>query len=73
MQTLVDIPDHELKALDAMARKARVSRDALIQAAVTKLLATEASMDPAETEAFGLWSDRQVDGLDYQEKIRGEW
>jgi Arc/MetJ-type ribon-helix-helix transcriptional regulator len=35
-----------------------------------------ASSDPANSpidEVFGLWADRHIDGLAYQEKIRAEW
>ncbi len=35
-----------------------------------------ASSDPAKSpidEVFGLWADRHIDGLAYQEKIRAEW
>ena len=24
-------------------------------------------------DAFGLWGDRAVDGLEYQERVRNEW
>lgn len=71
MQTLVDIPESELEALDRLALQAKVSRASLIRAAISKLLAEDAG--PRHAEAFGLWGEREVDGLAYQNEIRREW
>lgn len=71
MRTLVDIGDPEVKALDRLAQREKVSRAALIRKAIDDFLARNSST--GEVEAFGLWGDRKVDGLAYQEDIRNEW
>jgi metal-responsive CopG/Arc/MetJ family transcriptional regulator len=71
MRTLVDIGDTEVKALDRLAQREKVSRAALIRKAIDDFLARNSST--REVEAFGLWGDRKVDGLEYQEDMRREW
>ncbi|QFY59376.1 ribbon-helix-helix protein, CopG family [Rhizobium grahamii] len=70
-RTLVDIGDNDLKALDDLAATKNVSRASLIRKAVSAFL--EQSSVDHRSQAFGLWGDRKVDGLAYQEEIRGEW
>lgn len=71
MRTLVDIGDPEVKALDQLAQREKVSRAALIRKAIDDFLARNTLSN--ETEAFGLWGNRKIDGLAYQEEIRSEW
>jgi metal-responsive CopG/Arc/MetJ family transcriptional regulator len=71
MRTLVDIPKQDLDALDRLGRRRRTSRAHVIREAVSAYLARNRSL--AMDEAFGLWSEAAIDGLDYQRKIRSEW
>ncbi|MEF0942843.1 CopG family transcriptional regulator [Rhizobium sp. BR 362] len=71
MRTLVDIGDPEIKALDRLAQREKMSRAALIRKAIDDFLARNNA--DSEAEAFGLWGDRKIDGLEYQENIRSEW
>ncbi len=71
MRILVDIGDAELKALDNMAKADKVSRASLIRKAVGDFL--DRNNRQKEADAFGLWGDRAIDGLAYQDKIRSEW
>lgn len=71
MRTLVDIDDDDLKALNDLAATKNVSRASLIRKAVSAFL-EQSSVDD-RSQAFGLWGNRKVDGLAYQEEIRGEW
>ena len=71
MRILVDINDPQVKALDAYAHQENKSRSALIRQAVQDFLAKRRASETVD--AFGLWGDRTVDGLDYQERIRSEW
>jgi predicted transcriptional regulator len=57
--------------LDHLAKVEKVSRAALIRKAVGDFL--DRNNGEREFEAFGLWGDRAIDGLAYQEKIRSEW
>ena len=71
MRTLVDIGEREVEALDRLAQRKKMSRAALIRKAVDDFLARNNA--DSEAEAFGLWGDRKIDGLAYQEAIRSEW
>jgi metal-responsive CopG/Arc/MetJ family transcriptional regulator len=71
MRTLVDITDRQVAALDELSKREERSRAALIRQAIDDYLAKRRSKQ--ENDAFGLWGERKVDGLIYQEKVRSEW
>lgn len=71
MRTLVDLGDTQLEALDELSKKEKRSRAALIREAIDDYLGKR--RDKQRNDAFGLWGKRKVDGLAYQDKVRGEW
>jgi metal-responsive CopG/Arc/MetJ family transcriptional regulator len=71
MRTLVDLPEADVRSLDAMAKAQNASRAKLIRAAVEAFLKAK-SEDPIDA-SFGAWKNKDIDGLDYQRKIRDEW
>ncbi len=71
MRTLVDITGAQVQALDDLAKRHKQSRAALIRSAIDDFLAKHRRIQA--TDAFGLWGERQLDGLEYQERVRGEW
>jgi predicted transcriptional regulator len=71
MRTLVDLGDTQLQALDELSKKEKRPRAALIRQAIDDYLGKR--RDQQQGDAFGLWGKRKVDGLAYQEKVRGEW
>lgn len=71
MRALIDIDEQEIRELDRLARMEGRSRASLIRQAVSDFLKRR-TVD-ADAEAFGLWGDRNTDGLAYQEKVRSEW
>lgn len=71
MRALVDMNDAQVEALDALAKRLRRSRAALIRAAIDDYL--ERHHREQVEDGFGLWGKQKVDGLDYQEKVRSEW
>jgi metal-responsive CopG/Arc/MetJ family transcriptional regulator len=71
MRTLVDLGETQVQALDDLARKDKRSRAAVIREAVEEYLKKHRVSD--QRDAFGLWGDRKMDGLAYQERVRGEW
>ena len=75
MRTLVDIPDQQLKALNALSKQRKVSRAALVREAVSAYIDSSKKIEREEAlkAGFGLWKDRGIDGLEYQKKIRAEW
>ncbi|HZC17512.1 MAG TPA: CopG family transcriptional regulator [Caulobacteraceae bacterium] len=71
VRTLVDLPEADIRALDVLGERRRVSRAKIIREAVSAFLSKSAS--GSADAAFGLWRDRMVDGLDYQRQVRSEW
>lgn len=71
MRSLVDMTAEQVEALDALAKRVRQSRAALIRAAIDDYLDRHRCKEVEE--GFGLWGRRKIDGLDYQEKVRREW
>ena len=70
MRTLIDIPDRQIKDLMAICEAEKVSRAEVIRQAISLYLEKK---KPEVVEVFGLWKDRKVDGLAYQEQARSEW
>lgn len=68
---MVDVGDSQLQELDELSKEEKRSRAALIREAIDDFLAKRRSKH--EGDAFGLWGNRKVDGLVYQERLRGEW
>ena len=71
MRTLVDIPEADLKQLNRLSKKKKVSRAHLVRCAISNYLNAQ-SKDSLD-EFFGLWADCKIDGLEYQLKMRAEW
>jgi metal-responsive CopG/Arc/MetJ family transcriptional regulator len=70
MRALVDIPDKNLADLGAICASLKVSRAEAIRQAIDHYIALHKA---DATAAFGLWKDRPVDGMAYQQKVREEW
>jgi metal-responsive CopG/Arc/MetJ family transcriptional regulator len=70
MRIVVDIPENQIKELTAISQAEKVSRAEVIREAIASYLEKK---KPQTEDAFGLWKDRQVDGLAYQELARSEW
>lgn len=70
MRTLVDIPDRQIKDLMAICEAEKVSRAEVIRQAISLYLKNKKL---EEVDAFGIWKDKNVDGLTYQEQMRSEW
>ncbi len=71
MRTIVDLPQDSVEALKALSDQTRLSRAELVRRAVADYL--NRHWTPQEDAAFGLWKHRNVDGLEYQERLRSEW
>ena len=71
MRTLVDIPDDDVRKLDAIAADGRRSRAAEIREAVRQYLASKSGNDWIERGA-GYWRDRHDigDAVEYQRAMR---
>lgn len=71
MRALINFSDEQVRALDELSRERGDSRSALVREAVAEYLARH---HPGQIDdAFGLWHDRVLDGVEYQRRLRSEW
>jgi hypothetical protein len=71
VRTIIELPEDQLEALDALCRRDSISRAEAIRRAVGALIRIRSA---AERDlAFGLWRGRGEDGLAYQRRARREW
>jgi hypothetical protein len=70
MRTIVDIPTEQLQQLAELCRREELSRAEAVRRAIALLL--DAQPSPSDN-AFGLWRDRELDGVRYQRALRDEW
>ena len=71
MRAIIDIPDQLVESLDRVGKTYQKSRAALVREAITEFLRVK-SIPQAEA-AFGLWKERNQDGVAYQNDFRQEW
>jgi len=71
MRTIIEVPTEQLNALDDLCRRDGISRAEAIRRAIASHLAGNSSSN--RTAAHGLWRDRGLDGLMYEQTIRREW
>lgn len=70
MRALVDIPDGQIDELSMICEAKKMSRAEAIRQAISSYIEKN---KPGTVDVFGLWKDRKVDGLAYQEQVRSEW
>src|ERR1700733_8484737 len=75
MRTIVDLPDEQIRALDAYSKKNGVSRAEAVRRAVARFLPQRPhrKLDVSGHPAFGSWKRRSVDSVEFQRKLRAEW
>lgn len=71
MRTIVEIPTELIDGLAIIAEQEKKSRAALIRDAIRVYLEQRKSSEMSA--AFGLWADRRVDALEYEQILRAEW
>ncbi|ACL63303.1 ribbon-helix-helix protein, CopG family [Methylobacterium nodulans] len=72
MLTTIEILPEQAEALDQIAAREHTSRDALVRTLIADFVAQHAPK-PDIQSFFGIWRERGVDGLEYQERLRAEW
>lgn len=70
MRILIDLPPEHIDNLATLCAMQKISRAELIRRAVSQYLETN---QPKPVNAFGLWKERKIDGLVWQEQVRSEW
>jgi hypothetical protein len=71
MRTIIEVPEAQLDALDALCRRENISRAEAIRRAVAAYVGRASAA--ARASAFGLWRDRGIDALAYERGLRAEW
>lgn len=72
MKALVDISGELVKGLAEICAREGVSRAEGIRRAIA-LFVQRQEFHPADSNAFGLWRDRKVEGTAYEDSLRAEW
>ena len=71
MRTIIELSEAQLRRLADVCRREGLSRAEVIRRAVADHLDARYLRDP--DDAFGIWRDRDVDGLRYERRLRREW
>jgi len=71
---LLRLSDKQMDDLDFIVNAESRTRTEIIREAIESYVANKKIVTKKQSKnAFGLWKDKGVDGLDYQQRIRGEW
>ncbi|MCY4601923.1 MAG: ribbon-helix-helix domain-containing protein [Acidobacteria bacterium] len=71
MRTIIDLPEEQVQRLGELCRREGMSRAEAVRRAVTDYLNAHGVRE--RQEAFGMWRERRVDGLEYERRLRREW
>ncbi len=76
VRAVISFDDKELKRIDALARKTKRSRAQVIREVMSQHLKKE-DVQPTWKELVsqtaGMWKHKNIDGVEYQRKLRAEW
>ena len=72
MRTIIDIPEDMLTQLESARVRQKRSRASLIREAIQSFLKKQSDSSDLD-RAFGLWKEKEFDGMDYQNELRREW
>lgn len=67
----VNLPDTQIEDLAAIAEAEHRTRAAVVRDAIKTYISQRKLA--LEADVFGLWKDKQIDGLAYQQERRSEW
>jgi metal-responsive CopG/Arc/MetJ family transcriptional regulator len=75
MRTIVDLPDEQIRALDAYGKKHGVSWAEAVRQAVAMFLPkrSQRRLDLSNHPAFGASKHRKADSVRFQRRLREEW
>jgi len=71
---LLRLSDKQMDELDFIAKAQKKTRTEVIREAIEAYVSRKKSDESDNKKiVFGLWKDRDIDGLEYQERMRSEW
>ena len=71
MRMTIELTEEQVQRLTDVCRCEGVSRGEVIRRAVADYLDKTHARNPGDT--FGIWRDRNVDGMRCERRLRGEW
>jgi len=71
MRTIITMDDKDASELEKLCHHKGWSRAKGIREAVKTYLQNQKIYE--KKEVFGIWKDRSIDGLQYEESLRSEW
>ncbi len=73
MRTIIDIPDKDIKILNQLSKKKKISRAEIIRQALTNYITEYSKLKKSYRNSFGVWKDKKIDSVKYQKQLRSEW
>lgn len=73
MRAIINIPDEQIMVLNQLSKKQKLSRAALIRQAVTLYINNTNKIEREIQNIFGIWKNKNIDSVNYQQKLRAEW
>jgi len=70
MKTLIEIPENQVQSLSGLCKRFNISRAEAIRRAIDLFVQKNQSQT---ADVFGIWKDKNGDGLNYQNQLRDEW
>ena len=71
MRTIIEIPDEQLKKLSYICEREDISRAEVIRKAISLYLQDNIAVK--NDYSFGIWKNKAIDSVAYQNKLREEW
>ena len=70
-RTIISLPEEMLEALSDHCESEGISRAEAVRRALAAYLGKQEPV--GVDEVFGIWRDRGLDALDYEDRLRREW
>jgi len=71
---LLRLSDKQMDELDLIVKTQKKTRTEVIREAIEAYVSRKKTDEKNNKKTvFGLWKDRDIDGLEYQERMRSEW
>ena len=70
MKTLIDIPNNQIESLAVICDRFNISRSEAIRRSIDLFIIKN---NKKNIDVFGIWKDKNIDGLTYQNNLRDEW
>lgn len=72
MRTIINIPDIQVKVLDQLSKKKKISRAEIIRQALDNYVSNYNKNERSYKAAFGIWQGKE-DRISCQQALRDEW